>query len=148
MVFLPYIFSHDEVRRILALAASHQGRFIGASMLRTLILVLYCTGLRLGEAVRLRMADVDLDQGTLMIRHSKGRSRIIAIRADLVAELRRHVVERRRLLDERRQPDPGDVLPAAERGAPDGHLGIAGDPTAAASTRSQASHRARRSPAV
>jgi integrase/recombinase XerD len=105
-VFLPHIFSHDEVRRILALAASRQGRFIGASMLRTLILVLYCTGLRLGEAVRLRMADVDLDQGTLMIRPSKGRSRIIAIRPDLVTELRRHVAERRRLLDERRQPDP------------------------------------------
>jgi len=82
-VFLPYIFSHDEVRRILDAAGSRQGRFIGASMLRTLILVLYCTGLRLGEAVRLRMADLDLDQGTLTIRHSKGRSRIVAIRADL-----------------------------------------------------------------
>ena len=53
-VFLPYIFSHEEVRQILAAAASHHGRFIWASMLRTLILVLYCTGLRLGEAVRLR----------------------------------------------------------------------------------------------
>jgi integrase/recombinase XerD len=105
-IFLPYVFSHDEVRRILALAVSHQGRFIGASMLRTLILVLYCTGLRLGEAVRLRMADVDLDRGTLAIQHSKGRSRIVAIRADLVAELRHHAAERRRLLDERRQPDP------------------------------------------
>jgi integrase/recombinase XerD len=105
-IFLPYVFSHDEVRRILALAVSHQGRFIGASMLRTLILVLYCTGLRLGEAIRLRMADVDLDRGTLAIQHSKGRSRIVAIRADLVAELRHHAAERRRLLDERRQPDP------------------------------------------
>ena len=53
-IFLPYIFSHDEVRRILATASSHDGRFIWASMLRTLILVLYCAGLRLGEAVRLR----------------------------------------------------------------------------------------------
>jgi integrase/recombinase XerD len=56
--------------------------------------------------VRLRMADVDLDRGTLAIQHSKGRSRIVAIRADLVAELRHHAAERRRLLDERRQPDP------------------------------------------
>lgn len=32
-VFLPYIFSHDEVRRILAAAGSHDGRFIRASML-------------------------------------------------------------------------------------------------------------------
>jgi integrase len=42
-VFLPYIFSHDEVRRILAAASSHDGRFIWSRMLRTLILVLYCT---------------------------------------------------------------------------------------------------------
>jgi integrase/recombinase XerD len=95
-VFLPYIFSHDEVRRLLAAATSHQGRFIGAPMLRALILVLYCTGLRLGEAVRLRMADVDLDRGSLMIRHSKGRSRIVPIRADLVAELCRYADERQR----------------------------------------------------
>jgi integrase/recombinase XerD len=105
-IFLPYIFSQDEVRRLLMAAASHHGRFIWASMLRTLILVLYCTGLRLGEAVRLCTADVDLDRGVLMIRHSKGRSRIVAIRADLVAELRRFTVERQRLVYERRRIDP------------------------------------------
>jgi integrase/recombinase XerD len=106
-VFLPYIFSDDEVRRLLAAATSHRGRFIWAPMLRALILVLYCTGLRLGEAVRLRTADVDLDRGALMIRHSKGRSRIVPIRADLVAELRRYRAERQRLVRERRQGDLG-----------------------------------------
>jgi integrase/recombinase XerD len=100
-VFLPYIFSHEEVRRLLAAATCHRGRFIWASMLRTLILVLYCAGLRLGEGVRLRMADVDLDQGTLAIQHSKGRSRIVPIRADLVRELRRYTVERQQLIDRR-----------------------------------------------
>ena len=82
-IFLPYIFSREEMRHLLASATSHRGRFIWGPMLRTLILVLYCTGLRLGEAVRLRLADVDLERGILMIRHSKGRSRIVAIRADL-----------------------------------------------------------------
>lgn len=67
-------------------------------MLRALILVLYCTGLRLGEAVRLRMADIDLDRGILKIPHSKGRARIVAIRMDLVAELRTYMVQRQRLL--------------------------------------------------
>ncbi len=105
-VFLPYIFSHDEVRRILATASSHDGRFIWASMLRTLILVLYCTGLRLGEAVRLRTPDVDLDHGTLMIQRSKGRTRIVAIRADLVAELRGYAGQRKRLVRDRRRADP------------------------------------------
>lgn len=105
-IFLPYIFTHDEVRRLLAAATSHKGRFIWSAMLRTLILVLYCTGMRLGEAVRLRTADVDLDRGTLMIQHSKGRSRIVAIRADLVGELRRYVKERQRLVREARRADP------------------------------------------
>ena len=105
-VFLPCIFSHDEVRRILVLASSHHGRFIWASMLRTLMLVLYCTGLRLGEAVRLRMADIDLDRGILEIQHSKGRSRIVAIRVDLVAEFRTYLAERQRLLQERCRSEP------------------------------------------
>lgn len=105
-IFLPYIFSQDEVRRILAVASVHDGRFIWASMLRTLILVLYCTGLRLGEAVRLRMADIDLDRGTLMIQRSKGRSRIVPIRADLVAELRGYAAKRGRLVRKRRRTNP------------------------------------------
>jgi integrase len=109
-VFLPYIFTHDEVRRLLAAATSHNGRFIWATMLRTLILVLYCTGMRLGEAVRLRMVDVDLDRGTLLIQHSKGRSRIVAIRADLVSELRRYVYERQHLPTDLRQPAPAALF--------------------------------------
>jgi len=104
--FLPYIFSREEVRQILALATSHHGRFIWAPMLRALILVLYCTGLRLGEAVRLRMADIDLDRGVLKIPHSKGRARLVAIRTDLVAELRTYLAQRQRLLRERRCPEP------------------------------------------
>lgn len=105
-IFLPYIFTHDEVRRLLAAATSHEGRFIWSTMLRTLILVLYCTGMRLGEAVRLRTVDVDLDRGTLMVQRSKGRSRIVAIRADLVRELRRYVEQRQRLAGEHLRADP------------------------------------------
>jgi integrase/recombinase XerD len=66
-----------------------------------LILVLYCTGLRLGEGIRLRLADVNLERGILTIRHSKGRSRIVPIRAELADELRRYIVERQRLIDGR-----------------------------------------------
>ena len=105
-IFLPYIFSHDDIRRMLALASSHRGRFIWAAMLRTLILVLYCTGLRLGEAVRLSTADVDLAHGILKIERSKGRSRVVAIRPDLIAELQRYGVERQRLLEMCRRVDP------------------------------------------
>jgi integrase/recombinase XerD len=99
--FLPYIFSHEEVRRVLVLATSHHGRFIWAPMLRALILVLYCTGPRLGEAVRLRMTDIDLDRGILKIPHSKGRARIVAIRMDFVAELHAAAIRHRHHRDPR-----------------------------------------------
>ncbi len=105
-VFLPYIFTHEEVRRLLAAAASHQGRNIGATMLRTLILVLYCTGMRLGEGVRLSTADVDLEHATLMVHHSKGRSRLLPIRDDLVRELRHYAEERQRLVNKHQRRDP------------------------------------------
>jgi integrase len=115
--FFPYIFSHDEVRRILAAASRHKGRFIWASMLRMLILILYCTGLRLGEAVRLQMADVDLDRGLLMIWNSKRRSRIVPIRADLIAELQCYLRDRRRLLHDCPQDDE-EVLFLRRDGSP------------------------------
>ena len=51
-VFLPYIFTYEEVRQLLAAATAHHGRFIWSAMLRTLMLVLYCTGMRLGEPSR------------------------------------------------------------------------------------------------
>lgn len=105
-VFVPYIFTHDEVRQLLAAAAAHRGRFIWGMMLRTLMLVLYCTGMRLGEAVRLAVDDVDLDRGILTVRNSKRRSRLVPIRDDLAGELRRYVEERQRLVDTRRGPDP------------------------------------------
>ena len=105
-IFQPYIFSHDEVRQVLALASHHHGHFIWAGMLRPLILVLYCTGLRLGEAARVHTTDVNLDRGTLMIRCSKGRSRLVVIRSDLVAELRSYVAQRQRLVRDLGRPDP------------------------------------------
>jgi len=105
-IFQPYIFSHDEVRQILALASRHRDRSIWAGMLRPLILILYCTGLRLGEAARLHTTDVDLERGTLMIRRSKGRSRLVVIRADLVTELRSYVAQRQRLVCDLGRPDP------------------------------------------
>jgi site-specific recombinase XerD len=99
--FTPYIFSREEVLRILAVASAHEGLFIWASMLRTLILLLYCTGLRLGEAVRLTLADVNLARGTVLIRDSKGRTRIVPMRDDLVTELRHYIDDRRQLMSDR-----------------------------------------------
>jgi integrase len=62
---------------------------------RTLILILYCTGLRFGEALRLRLRDLDLATGTLFVLESKGRSRWVPCHRSLCRELRRYLVIRR-----------------------------------------------------
>lgn len=104
--FLPYIFSHEEVLRLLHAASSHRGRWIWGPMFRALMLVLYCTGLRLGEAVHLQMEDVDLRRNTFLVSHSKGRSRIVAFRPDLAKELHQYLEARRQLLRNCRAQDP------------------------------------------
>ncbi len=71
--FVPYIYSREELRRLLDATGDYQR---GESSLapftfRTILLLLYGTGLRDGEVVRLNQADVDLDNSLLTIRHSK-----------------------------------------------------------------------------
>ena len=105
--FLPYVFSHDEVRQILDAATKHIGRNLWARMLRTLILILYCTGLRFGEAVRLQLQDVDLERQLFLVRESKGKTRLVPFRSDLARELETYLSERRRIA---RTPDDGALL--------------------------------------
>lgn len=86
-IFLPYIFSHDEVRQILNAASQHHGRNLDGVMLRTLLLILYCTGLRLGEATRILLKDVDLERSLFTVRESKGKTRLVPFGDDLAREL-------------------------------------------------------------
>ena len=105
-VFVPYIFSRQEVLVLVNGATQHEGRSMWGAMLRALTLVLYCTGMRLGEAVRLRMVDVDLRRAVLTVQRSKGRSRLLAIRDDLVAELRQYLRHRQEVLEVSGAGDP------------------------------------------
>ena len=79
----PYLYSHDEVRRLLGQAL----QLPSASGLRpwtfhALLGLLSVTGLRVGEALRLRLEDVNLDAGVLTVRGTKfGKSRLVPIHA-------------------------------------------------------------------
>lgn len=105
-MFLPYIFSRDEVFALLDAATRHEGRSMWGAMLRALTLVMYCTGMRLGEAARLRMVDVDLRRTILTVQRSKGRSRILAIRDDLAEELAQYIRYREKVLTTSGADDP------------------------------------------
>jgi site-specific recombinase XerD len=71
--FVPYIYSHDELGRLLQATDSYQRN--RSSMepvtVRTVVLLLYGTGLRVREAVALDRADVDLSGSVLTIRQTK-----------------------------------------------------------------------------
>lgn len=109
-VFVPYIFSHEEVLALVNAATQHEGRNMWGAMLRALTLVLYCTGMRLGEAVRLHLLDVDLRTAVLTVQPSKGRSRILPIRDDLVAELRQYLQQRAEILATNDAVDPAALF--------------------------------------
>jgi site-specific recombinase XerD len=104
--FAPYVFSHAQIRQLLDAAGRHRGRNIWAGMLRMLLLVLYCTGLRFGEAVRLQMDDVDLEKRVLFIRESKGKSRLVPFGADLADELRMYLRDRESIVRASAEPTP------------------------------------------
>lgn len=70
--FAPYIYSRDEIRRLLdATNLYRHGRLIEPHTFRSLLLLLYGTGLRIGEAVSLTLDDVDLQEGIVIVRDTK-----------------------------------------------------------------------------
>ena len=81
--FVPYIFSIEQIRALLDEAARLRCSRRARTAMRVLILILYCTGLRFGEAIRLEIQDVDLHRHLFRIRESKGRTRWVPFRADL-----------------------------------------------------------------
>jgi site-specific recombinase XerD len=107
--YVPYIFSIEQIRAMVEAAGRHQGRNFWPGLLRLLILTTYCTGLRLGETVRLRCADVDLHTRVLHIRASKGRTRLVPFGEDLAREFRQYWPQRDELL-RRKGHDRVDAL--------------------------------------
>jgi integrase len=89
------VFTDEEIRELLKRAALLEPRFLGW-VFHTLMLVLYCTGVRFGEALRLRVKDVDTDGRLLFITESKGRSRWVPFDRSLARALEKYLVARRK----------------------------------------------------
>jgi integrase len=92
--FLPYILSEENIRQILALCARLEKPPFRAHLYRALILLLYCTGLRFGEALRLRLRDVDTSSAILWVEQFKGRARWVPFQRSLSRELEHYLAER------------------------------------------------------
>lgn len=96
----PYIYSEDDVQRIIQAAAelpSKNGiRPLTCSTLFGLIAV---TGLRVSEALALNTEDVDLESGVVTVRKGKfGKARLVPVADCVRAQLLAYARERDRLL--------------------------------------------------
>ena len=96
----PHIFSDTQIMELLKAAATLRSgpRFpLRPEVFRLAIVLLYCTGIRRGELVRLTLADFDPHQKTLLIRESKfHRSRYVPLAADVIRELESYLATRRK----------------------------------------------------
>ena len=97
-LFSPHIYTHDELKRLLAGIHTCQEKWCRLEPIsfRTSILLLYGAGLRIGEAIRLTCSDVDLSDSTLTIRCTKFyKTRRVAISSQLCDVLREYDDNRR-----------------------------------------------------
>ena len=105
---LPVVLSRTEVQQVLA-------RLSGTVWLA--VSMLYGSGMRLGECMRLRIKDLELLRYELLIRDAKGqKDRVTVLPQSLIPHLRAHL-ERVRVLFEadRSEKQPGVSLPYALR---------------------------------
>lgn len=96
----PHLFSEDDIARLLGVADAL--RPWGASPLyrqvaRLAVVLLYTSGLRRGEVVRLTLGDYDPIEHVLLVRDSKfHKSRLVPLSNDAVREIDRYLEDRRR----------------------------------------------------
>jgi integrase/recombinase XerD len=100
----PYLYSASDIAKLMQ-AARLLGPPLRAATYETLIGLLACTGLRIGEAIRLDRDDLDAQNGLLIVRASKfGKSRGVALHPSTTAALQTYA----RLCDQAalRSPSP------------------------------------------
>jgi integron integrase len=105
---LPVVLGTSEVQRLLQNLGDDRPSAL-------LVRLLYGTGLRLMEGLRLRVQDFDLERKQLTVRHGKGgKDRVTVLPQSLLLPLRQHLDERRQLFDRDVRAGVGSVyLPGA-----------------------------------
>jgi integrase/recombinase XerD len=91
---IPFIFSQEDIQRLVQTAAESGYRTLRRKTYSTLFALLACTGLRVSESIRLRYEDITPDG--LVIRCSKFRkSRLLPLHETVQAGIERYLEDRR-----------------------------------------------------
>lgn len=96
----PYIYTEAQILQLLDVTKTFESRRapLRALSLYTMILLTYCAGLRIGELVRLTLADINLEDGTLEIRGTKFfKSRRLPLAAGVVTAVRNYLTARQQV---------------------------------------------------
>lgn len=89
---LPVVLSRQEVKSVLDNMSG---------VYHLLAMLLYGTGMRLMECIRLRVKDVDFERGEILVRNGKGaKDRVTMLPKMVVADLQAHLAKRRALFDQ------------------------------------------------
>lgn len=101
--FVPYVFSHDEVSTLMEAAEHYQPKCRNKptvnilNCMRCIMVLLYCTGMRVSEASFLLVSDVDMEQGIIHINRAKNDNRrIVTMSRSLREACRRYLDESKR----------------------------------------------------
>jgi integron integrase len=98
---IPSVLTRDEVAALLAQMAGETA---------LLARLLYGTGMRLMEGMRLRVKDVDFDRSVIIVREAKGgKDRVVMLPRSLAVALRKQMLSSRAVWEADRQAQRGGV---------------------------------------
>jgi site-specific recombinase XerD len=95
--FVPYIYTRDELRRLLDSTAvfPKYPRKLQAHTLRAILLLLYGAGLRVSESVALTLEDLDLPNAVITIRDTKfNKTRLVPLGLELNRAMAQYAASR------------------------------------------------------
>ncbi|MBY0545210.1 MAG: tyrosine-type recombinase/integrase [Gammaproteobacteria bacterium] len=85
--FVPYIYSRHELKILFQGALSYQKNqsHVHPYMIRIILILIYATGLRLHEALSLKLSDVDLKESVITVEQSKFyKSRLVPFNQEIL----------------------------------------------------------------
>lgn len=101
--YVPHIYSEEEISSIFISCDNLSARYKGNRspvMMSMLLRILYCTGMRLREALTLKVGQVDLDNACILLLKAKNKlERWIPIHPQLNAILKQYIIAMKLLLN-------------------------------------------------
>lgn len=110
---LPYFVSENDMNRLLddlEFPATYEGE-----LSKTLVTMLYATGMRASELIGLDLSDVDLRNSTVSVVGKRKKQRLIPMVPELVTALERYLVHREKVQDGKSETQAFFVLEKSGR---------------------------------